>query len=209
MLQNKFQGKYRIPSARWRNWDYGDEGAYFVTICTKRMKHYFGEIVNGEMNYTVLGKIVQQEWLKSIEIRPDMQLDMEYFQIMPNHVHGIVVIGKNEYNTNVDAGCTDARCTDADCGDARCRDAMHGVSTVNTEKPLNHFGPQSKNLSSIMRGFKSAVTTQARLLEIPFGWQTRFHDHVIRDDDEFRRIANYIECNPANWEEDRLNKSQD
>ena len=60
-----------------------------------------------------------------------------------------------------------------------------------------------------MRGFKSAVTTQARLLEIPFGWQTRFHDHVIRDDDEFRRIANYIECNPANWEEDRLNKSQD
>ena len=207
MLQNKFHGKYRIPSARWRNWDYGDEGAYFVTICTKRMKHYFGEIVNGEMDYTVLGKIVQQEWLKSIEIRLDMQLDMEYFQIMPNHVHGIVVIGKNEYNTNVDAGFTDA-----DCGDARCRDAMHGVSTtntVNTEKPLNHFGPQSKNLSSIMRGFKSAVTTQARLLEIPFGWQARFHDHVIRDDDEFRRIANYIECNPANWEEDRLNKSQD
>ena len=205
MTQNKFQGKYRIPSARWRNWDYGDEGAYFVTICTKRMKHYFGEIVNGEMQYTALGKIVQQEWFKSIEIRPDMQLDMECFQIMPNHVHGIVVIGKNEYNTNVDAGC----------GDVVCRDAMHGVSTghtghaENTEKPLNHFGPQSKNLSSIMRGFKSAVTTQARLLEIPFGWQARFHDHVIRDDDEFRRIAYYIECNPAKWEEDRLNISQD
>ncbi len=207
MLQNKFQGKYRIPSARWRNWDYGDEGAYFVTICIKRMKHYFGEIVNGEMQYTELGKIVQQEWLKSIEIRPDMQLDMECFQIMPNHVHGIVAIGKNVYNTNVDAGCTDAG-----CGDVVCRDAMHGVSTtntVNTEKPLNHFGPQLKNLSSIMRGFKSAVNTQTRLQEIPFGWQARFHDHVIRDDDEFRRIAYYIECNPANWEEDRLYKSQD
>ena len=98
-------------------------------------------------------------------------------------------------------------------------DAMHGVSTGNeTENKIewfreietipsaNHFGPQSKNLASIMRGFKSAVTTTARELNISFGWQTRFHDHVIRDDDEFRRIAFYIEQNPMNWEKDILNE---
>ena len=99
-------------------------------------------------------------------------------------------------------------------------DAMHGVSTDNetetniielfqkieTIPSANHFGPQSKNLASIMRGFKSAVTTTARELNISFGWQTRFHDHVIRDDDEFRRIAFYIEQNPMNWEKDILNE---
>ena len=184
MSNNKFQNKYRIPSARWKNWDYGDEGAYYVTICTKNREHYFGEIVNGEMQYSELGKIAVNEWLKSIELRPDMQLDMECFQVMPNHIHGIVVIG------------CDGRVA------MHCRDAMHGVSTGETG---NKFGPQRKNLGSVMRGFKSAVTTQARTLNIPFAWQSRFHDRVIRDDEEFRRIAAYIEQNPLNWENDKMN----
>jgi len=203
MIGNKFQNKYRIPSARWREWNYGDEGAYFITICTKQREHYFGEIENGQMQLSEIGKIARDEWLKSMKIRPDMNLDMECFVIMPNHIHGIVVIGKNEYNSGGDDG-------------DYCRDAMHGVFTGNNEiewfreieliPPANHFGPQSKNLASIMRGFKSAVTTTARELNISFGWQTRFHDHVVRDDDEFRRIAFYIEQNPMNWEKDILNE---
>ena len=222
MTRNKFQNKYRIPSARWREWNYGDEGAYFITICTKQRDHYFGEIENGQMQLSEIGKTAQNEWLNSMDIRPDMNLDMECFVVMPNHIHGIVVIGKNEYNSVRDDGdyCKDAMHGVSMENNDTISDAMHGVSTDNetetniielfqkieTIPSANHFGPQSKNLASIMRGFKSAVTTTARELNISFGWQTRFHDHVIRDDDEFRRIAFYIEQNPMNWEKDILNE---
>ena len=185
----KFKNKYRIPSARWVDWDYGDEGAYFVTICTKSRLHYFGEIENGEMQYSAIGEIAVQEWLKSMQIRPDMALDMECFQVMPNHIHGIVVIGRD---------CRDAMHWD-------CIDAMHCVSTNDTN---NKFGPQRKNLASIIRGFKSAVTMQARKLNISFDWQSSFHDRVIRDDEEFRRIAAYIEQNPLNWESDSMYRNK-
>ena len=170
------------------------------------------------MQLSEIGKIAHDEWLKSMDIRPDMNLDMECFVIMPNHIHGIVVIGRNDYNS-VDDGrgyCRDAMHGVFMTNNDFLSDAMHGVSTGNNEIELfreielipsaNHFGPQSKNLASIMRGFKSAVTTAARELNISFDWQTRFHDHVIRDDDEFRRIAFYIEQNPMNWEKDILNE---
>ena len=95
MSGNKFNIKYRVPSARWANWDYASEGAYFVTICTKHREHYFGKIVNAEMQYSELGRIAVNEWIKSAEMRPDMELDMSCFQVMPNHIHGIVVIGRD------------------------------------------------------------------------------------------------------------------
>jgi REP element-mobilizing transposase RayT len=199
MSENKYKNKYRVPSARWATWDYASEGAYFVTICTKHKEHYFGEIVNDEMQYSELGLIAVREWIKSAELRPDMELDMACFQVMPDHIHGIVVIGRN---------CRDAmhgvsidKCDEF--GDAKHgvenRDAKHGVCTG------AGYGPQSKNLASIMRGFKSAVTMQARMLNIPFDWQARYHDRVIRDDEEFRRIAAYIEQNPLNWCNDDSN----
>ncbi len=65
---------------------------------------------------------------------------------------------------------------------------------------------RGKNLASIIRGYKSAVTTQSRIINPDFGWQPRFHDHVIRNDAEFRRIHDYIVNNPLNWENDTLNK---
>jgi hypothetical protein len=125
MSENRYKNKYRVPSARWDNWDYASEGAYFVTICTKHRVHYFGKIVNDEMQYSELGLIAVREWIKSAALRPDMELDMACFQVMPNHIHGIVVIGRD------------------------CRDAMLGVSIGNGVE--NRYGPQSKNLASIMR----------------------------------------------------------
>jgi putative transposase len=217
---NKFKNKYRIPSARWRGWNYTDEGAYFITICTKNRSHFFGNVIDGEMHYSEIGKIAEQEWLKSPTLRPDMNLDMEIFQIMPNHIHGIIVIGQNEYNSNKNDAMDDANCRDV-MNDVlnivetnNIRDAKHGVSTrdamnpymIEHNPPANHFGPQSKNLASILRGFKSAVTIEARTIQSDFCWQERFHDHVIRDDDEFRRIANYIFQNPANWGKDIYNE---
>lgn len=258
---NKFLNKYRIPSARWREWNYGDEGAYFVTFCCKNHEHFFGKVVDGEMQLSDVGKIAEQEWLNSPSLRPDMNLDMEIFQIMPNHIHGIIVIGRNEYNCCRDAmpcvsnddeyNCRDVMpevSNDVECqiNNANIRDAKHcvsddydnnrdakdgvstewidilsdakhGVSTCGDDEmckmieqhpPENHFGPQSKNLASVLRGFKSAVTIEARTIQPDFSWQARFHDHVIRDDDEFRRIAYYIYENPANWIDDLYNNEK-
>ncbi|MBP8213669.1 MAG: hypothetical protein KAX53_07980, partial [Saprospiraceae bacterium] len=71
-------------------------------------------------------------------------------------------------------------------------------------KYKNHFAPQSKNLSSIIRGYKSAVTTFARKNNIEFEWQSRFHDHIIRSMDDYHRISKYILNNPSKWLNDKF-----
>jgi hypothetical protein len=130
---------------------------------------------------------------------------------MPNHFHAIISIGINKYNKGgggaVGIGIVG--------GGGRY--AMHRVSAgktnvtneTNIAKPIddvykNKFGPQSKNLASILRGFKSAVTTFARINNIQFGWQPRFHDHIIRNDESFQRISKYIANNQANWNDDNF-----
>ena len=185
-----FRNKYRISSARLRTWDYASEGMYFVTICTKDRENYFEEIVespivNGRLDLletrciaslraTEIGKIAELEWIKTLELRPDMNIEIGEFIVMPNHFHGIIIFGDNQFNG------------------------------INGDTNANKFGPQSKNLASILRGYKAAVTTNARKYNIPFAWQPRFHDHIIRSDDEFKRISNYIVDNPANWQRDKF-----
>jgi putative transposase len=123
------------------------------------------------------------EWYKAKELRPDMNIDLDAFIVMPNHIHGIIAIGANEYNTD--------------------RDAIHRVST----EKQNNFGPQLKNLASILRGYKSAVTTFARKNNILFDWQPRFHDHIIQSQEEYEKIADYIYNNVANWHLDKFNNN--
>ena len=193
----KYKNAYRIESARMRNWDYSWAALYFVTICVKDRICSFGEIVEGKMKLSAIGKIAKQEWLKTFEMRPDMNLTMGEFVVMPNHFHAIIGIGKNEYNTR----------------DGQRRDAMHCVSTLPTTSttnttdnlrnaPKNQFGPQSKNLASIIRGFKIGVTKNGRIIDPDFAWQSRFHDHIIRDNDSFERIYQYIQNNPTQWQKD-------
>lgn len=63
----------------------------------------------------------------------------------------------------------------------------------------NQFGPQSKNLASVIRGFKIGVTTNARKINPDFAWQSRFHDHIIRNDRALKNIQRYIINNPLQW----------
>jgi putative transposase len=79
-----------MPSARMLNWNYGSEGMYFVTVCTKSMKHFFGKVENQKMILNELGLNAQSEWLKTISMRPDVNLELGEFIVMPNHFHGIV-----------------------------------------------------------------------------------------------------------------------
>jgi len=169
-----FNNKYRIESARLKTWDYGSDAPYFITICTKGKEHFFGEIEKEEMILNDAGKIVEEEWLSTQSMRADMNIELEIFTVMPNHFHAIISIGQNEFNSF---------------------------------RPLdykNEFGIQSKNLASIIRGFKSAVTRKIREEIEYFAWQGRYHDHIIRNHKEYLQIRNYISDNPKNWQQDKF-----
>jgi REP element-mobilizing transposase RayT len=179
-MNGKFKNKYRIETTRLKGWDYGKNGYYFVTICTKNRIPYLGNVINGKVELSEIGKIALDELQKTPEIRKDMNVTLGEFVIMPNHIHCIIIIGENEYNNNRG-------------------DAMHGVST-------NKFGPQSKNLPSIIRGFKSAVTKRAKIINPDFSWQPNYYEHIIRDEKSFKTISEYIINNPLKWNNDKYNE---
>ena len=189
----KFQNKYRISSTRLQHWDYSQAATYFITICTKNRIPYFGHIQDDVIILSDIGKIVENQWIKTFDMRPDMNLQMGEYIVMSNHFHAIISIGENQYNNH---------------GETR-RDAMHCVSTNTTNTTvdmvnadINQFGPQSKNLASVIRGFKIGVTVNARKIRSDFAWQSRFYEHIIRNEKSFYRISNYIINNPLHWQKD-------
>lgn len=173
-MSQLYNNKYRIPSARLQSWNYANEGFYFITICTKDRICYFGNITESVFNPSEIGDIAKIEWFKTIGLRPDMNIELAEFVVMPNHVHGIVIIGRNEFNR------------------------------LNDNQFKSEFKSPAKDLASIIRGFKIAVTTHARKNNIEFDWQTRFHEHIIRSDEDYLKIANYIINNPSKWHDDQL-----
>ena len=187
-MAKKYQNKYRIESARLQNWDYRREGAYFITICTKNRKHYFGKIKNGKMEFSNIGIIADILWSEIINHNDNIELGE--FVVMPNHIHGILILNNN--NTVV-------------------VETLHATSlqrqqqTKNKNDYFSSISPKSNSISTIIRSYKSAVTKHCHRLGFEFGWQTRFWDHIIRNNDEFYRISQYIIDNPLKWENDKLN----
>ena len=177
--------KPRRKSIRLQEYDYSQAGGYFVTICTQDRDCLFGEIVDGTMILNEMGKIVESEWIKSPEIRSEIELDV--FQIMPNHFHTVLfIMGLNDDDPVV--GAT-------------------GRSPLQSN-PNPPNGPRPKSLSSLMAGFKSAVTTNINLFRGTPGaklWQRNYYDRIIRDDDELNRIREYIIYNPKKWDVDKDN----
>jgi len=189
----KYKNKYRIETTRATWWDYGSNALYFVTICCHNRFCYFGHVLDAKMILSDIGEIAKYEWLKTFDMRPDMNLYMGEYVVMPNHFHAVIGIGANPYNTPRDTQ-----------PDTQRRDAMHCVSTDGGTIPKNKFGPQSKNLASIVRGFKIGVTTNARKINPDFQWQARYHDHIIRNEESFSNISHYIKDNPSKWELDKF-----
>ncbi len=168
---------------RLQGYDYSQDGLYFITICTERFSLYFGKIKNGKMHLNPIGKIIQAEWSRTTILRPYVRLHS--FQVMPNHFHAIIEI--------------------------------HELPLPATEKfsPLkisptfkNKFGGRiSDNLSAIIRGFKGTTRSIINSIQdkFVFEWQISFMDHIIRDEDEYRRIVRHIRNNPKNWPRDPNN----
>lgn len=196
----KLEKQYRL-----KGYNYSANGWYFMTICTNKLKLFFGVIRNEKIQLSKIGKTVDQFWKDIPNQFPFVKLDT--YQIMPNHIHGIIVIQQNP-----------------------CRNMINHVPTEKTENMddfvhtfEDNFINESKNpkklkssvknnpmelksisLGRIIRWHKGRSTFEINKLypETNFKWQLRYHDRIIRDEEELERIREYIRNNPAQWESD-------
>lgn len=201
----KFNQKYRIESARAPWWDYGRAGAYFITICTKNREHYFGEINDGKMILSPTGVIADLLWHEIPYHSQNVELDE--FVVMPNHIHGILILNGNglENNNNVDINTNVNNDINVETGHALSLRGETNPDLIHNPNYHPRFRNPGKNtVSSIIGGYKSAVTKHANRLELPNGWQSRFYDHIIRDDVEYQQVKNYISNNVSNWKIDKF-----
>ena len=206
MDNNKlFKNNYRITTARHKAWDYSNAGVYFVTICTRDFISYFGEIKNGQMILSTIGQIAKKYWQEIPKHFPDVGLD-EYI-IMPNHLHGIIVIKENENKILGKMQLTEVKNKDTFRRDEACL-----ISTM--KKPTNkeilrkRISPQPRSLAVIVGSFKSITTKKVRELTDNTNlniWQPRFYDHIIWHENELNNIRSYVRNNPLKWDLDRNN----
>lgn len=209
-MTTKFQNKYRIESARLHNWDYRSDGSYFITICTKNRDHFFGDIQNGNMILTEIGQLAYQFW-KEI---PDhfSSIELGNFVIMPNHVHGILTI--HGYNKNIIwDGNKPASSSISFVETLQCNVSTNDMDDKNDNndsksknEKMSKISPKPGSISTIIRSYKSVVTKHSKQFDSNFAWQSRFHDHIIRNRHSFYVIQKYISNNPINWGNDRFNK---
>lgn len=205
---DRYKNKYRIASARAQWWDYGWNGAYFITICTKNREHFFGEINNEIMVLSPTGIIADILWNEIPNHAKHVELGD--FVVMPNHIHGILILdkpnGRNDETKNGRNVGTNV-------------EALHATSLQSPQPPqpqqtpiksqtknekMAEISPKSNSVSTVIRSYKSAVTKHANRLGFENGWQSRFHDHIIRNDVEYQRISDYIINNPRNWTDDKF-----
>ena len=164
-MQSKFKkSQFRIP-----NRDYRQEGAYFITICTKKRFHFFGEIKNRQLTLSPIGEIAKACWMEIEAHFPNVHL--REFIVMPDHMHGVIVIEKSVIH--------------------------NGTDLLLKENRFQNIGSQS--ISSIVGSYKSAVSRKSRLINPAFGWPSRFHDRVVRSNEELARIEYYISKNVKNY----------
>ncbi len=200
-MNEKFKNKYRTTSTRLQHWDYRWGGYYFITICTKNKEEYFGEIIDGKMILSPLGIIADILWCEIKNHSKNMQLDA--FVVMPNHIHGIIILSDNIVGTETKSTTEVTRRVEDETRHALSLREQQQYSTIGQQR----FQNQGKNsISSIIGSYKSAVSRHAHRLGFDFEWQNKFYDNIIRDDQSYREIIDYVENNPQKWEDDRFFK---
>lgn len=182
--------KHHRRSIRMKGYDYSLPGAYFVTLLSHGRACLFGEIKEGNMSQSAIGKSIIECWLRIPNNFDNISLDE--FSLMPNHMHGIIFIheahGKGE--------------AFADFGSTK-----PGIVSANAS-PLRPVGTQLGSLSAIIQNFKSVSTRRVNRLYVEPGnkiWQRNYHERIIRNERELNTIRGYIRDNPLNWDLDQEN----
>lgn len=186
-VKNKLLPKRK--SLRLPGYDYKWTGYYFVTICAQNRKCLFGKIIDGKMQLNIVGKMVDKWWLKLPDRFGNVELDI--YQIMPNHLHGIVIIEDKQF---VGAGLVPAR-----------------NKRATTKRATTRVAPTT--LGDIIGTFKS-LTTNNYIRNVKAKnwarfekhlWQRNYYEHIIRNEKDLQRIQEYIFHNPVNWDKDEDN----
>jgi putative transposase len=154
--------QYYRRSIRLPRYDYAQSGGYFITICTHERRHLFGKISNKEMIVNDYGQIVNQCWLEIPQHFPHASLDA--FVIMPNHLHGIVVLDNTVVNLNTTHSETQHIGAEHHPNNVGAEQHTH-VGAKNFSPQRDDFSPQrnrqfrspSQTIGSIVRGFKIGV----------------------------------------------------
>ena len=182
--ENLFSQRYRIKTARLSKWDYSSPGYYFITICTFYRENFFGYVKNNNIILSTIGKIIKQHWQNLPKFYSNIKLD-EYV-IMPNHFHGIIRIVETIHELSLQRN-----------------------DKINKSQKLLRIGRRKMLLSKLIGRFKMQSSKEINILRnMPKRsiWQSRYHDHIIRDERELYIIRQYIKNNPKNWHKDRNNK---
>ena len=177
--------EHQRRSVRLKAYDYSQPGACFLTICARDGEPLFGGIENGRMQLNALGEIAKQEWVRPAVVRSNVALDD--FAVIPNHLHGIVVL----VDSNL-PGPVFRR------GDSASRPYM----------PHQPHGPSPNSVGAIVGQFKSLTAKRINAVRETPGarvWQRNYYEHVIRNEDELHRVRQYIVDNPAQWDLDEYN----
>lgn len=165
--------KHHRRSVRLPFHNYGDAGWYFLTICAGRRGEVFGRIVEGEMQLNRFGRVVSEEWERSVSLRPEIELDE--WLLMPDHLHAIIVI---QFNAQAVAPVAVAALPG--------QRAPRSVSTF-----VGGFKGAATRRISALREQPTVV------------WQRGFHERIIRDERELNIKRRYITENPARWTTNR------
>jgi REP element-mobilizing transposase RayT len=175
---NKFRKIIRLP-----DYDYSKDGAYFVTIVTHQRTCLFGNVIDQEMVLNGAGEMINQVCREITNVIPSLYLDI--FQIMPNHFHGIFVIEKPIV---VGAGLR------------ACPGRPRRVAPTQNDVSLFEIVGRFKSLTTnrYIQGVKEFnwPIFETRL------WQQNYYEHIIRNERDYQAVADYIFCNPQNWEKD-------
>ena len=172
---------YHRRSIRLKDYDYSQSGAYFVTICTRNRECFFGDIEDGGMVLSDVGKIVQSVWKALPNRFPSIGLDTHV--MMPNHIHGIITVGEQFIAPNLNTMITNNK-------ESFDKDVMNHAPT----------------LGEILRTFKAISTRVVRKDNLnEFAWQRNYYEHIIRNEQSLNRIRQYIAENPLRWAHDKEN----
>ena len=188
-MAGKTNKKFSDNSLRRPEWDYCKSAAYFITICTKNRIPYFGKPVDGIMQLSEIGTIACKYW---IEIPNHFGfIDLDTFIIMPDHIHGIIIIRKSTDDILSPVRRTDDNSTSVGTPNL-------GVPTVpDSMNPTRKSNWKPNSLGLIINQYKRICTINIRKINPNFSWQSRYHDRIIRNIDEYLRIKKYIMENPC------------
>jgi REP element-mobilizing transposase RayT len=208
------QDRHHRRSIRMKGYDYSQPGAYFVTICTHGKQSLFGKIVDGEMQLNDFGKVVEFTWNDLVNHVDGIELGP--FVIMPNHIHAIIhiIAPANTVGAGSDNGASVGAGSgiNASVGAGSDNGASVGAGSepARTEpartEPARTSARKQTPLSEIVRQLKTFSAKRINLLRKSTGepvWQRNYYEHIIRNNESYQKIGEYILTNPIQWENDR------